>query len=97
MQRVQYRFGFELSQSLTLVSIQRLCGALDVVEGAEERQRFLGQWALVTHPQLVELSSGMRHAADLYHILRKQRLVAREVVTHQLAAPTFQEAPGVFA
>ena len=44
---------------------------LDIVEGTEQLQRFLGQCAVVVAPQIVEFPARMREAANLVTCPRK--------------------------
>ncbi len=61
--------------------------ALEVIEGAVERQRLLGDGAAVVDPQLVELAPGVRHTASLGHAELEAGLVAAEVVDDEAALP----------
>ena len=56
-----------------------------LVELAEELLRLLADLAAMVGPELVELSPGVRHAADLGHSQFEPSLVPGEVVTDELA------------
>jgi hypothetical protein len=58
---------------VTPVGVDPLEVALDVVELAVQLQRLAGELALVVRPQVVELASCVRHAADLEATLGNQR------------------------
>ena len=77
------------------VNAELLHLAFDVVQHAEQLQRFFGNLALVIGVQLVELAAGMCHAASFHHALPEQRLVRYIVVTDQRAAPFAKEVAGI--
>ena len=71
--------------------------SLDIVECADIIQRLLRNRALVLLQQFVELTSGMRPAADLGDAGGKASLVAGVVIADQIATPVCQEVPGRLA
>ena len=97
MQRIGRRLSKLLSPLPPLVGIQFLRLALDVVQHAEQLERFLGDLALVVGPQIVKLASGVRQAPGFGNTLSEQGLVAAEVVAHQRALPLAQEGTRMLA
>ena len=78
-----------------MLAAQVPCLALNVVELAEELQRFLGEGALVVDPQIVEFPARVRKTPNLDHALSEQPLVPRVVVADELAAPAVEEVLGM--
>ena len=79
------------------VNVELLHLAFNVVQHAEQLQRFFGNLALVIGVQLVELAAGMRHAASFHHALPEQRLVRYIIITDQRTAPVAKEVAGMAA
>ncbi|VWD65465.1 hypothetical protein BCO71033_07389 [Burkholderia contaminans] len=71
--------------------------ALDLVELADIVQGVRSDLAFVRDMQIVELAPCVRHAAKFSDALRKQRLVAGEVITYEAAPPITEECLRVLA
>src|SRR5690606_28791203 len=95
MQRLGNGFGLRSSYDPALLRCQVLGFALDLVQQLDVLQSLLSQRTLIGDVQVVELATGMRHAADLDDAFTEAGLVAGVIVTHQLAFPVNQEGAGM--
>ena len=97
MQRIEHGLGVLLANGLTLIGVQFLNLALDVVNLGKLLQREPGKLAFVGCMQVEELAPRVRQAASFRDAIGKPCLVASEVVADQRSPPVAQEVTRMFA